>query len=51
MSPESAPWPAQHSALVTQDSLPGYPALSSDDLIRSHQHVGRNRQADLLGRL
>jgi len=42
MSPECPP----PSALSTR-----YSALSSDDLIRPHQHVGRNRQADLLGRL
>ncbi len=33
---------------ITQHSLLSTSRLSFDDLIRSRQHVGRNRQADLL---
>ena len=34
-----------HSTLLTR------PSLLFDHFIRSHQHIGRNRQADLLGRI
>jgi hypothetical protein len=38
-------------AALIRYSMPVYPDAFLNHLVRPHQHVGRNRQPDLLGRL